>query len=516
MKLVVRTGREACWTRKSNEIEDPCDGVPGSATACDSVDRQALWRCLWSRGVPHKFLNLIKALYANSRGRVKVYGKLSPEFTTSSGVRQGCPLSPFLFNFCLAGMPTEGGTMVVILPICLSLDRNSRDAKVIFEPRTFLSLSWRHNHNYLEHGKGRKSEPIILYLIDRLSVSPTELLYLLHTAARVNENVIPLTPQFLHFHVSPLLPYSVRFKNYLCRSQPVLGLVALFAVHHAQPQFLLSSIIHTLKQPGQLVTSARTLDALCIDVHYLSDTRIHTVREYPEAIVPHCPYVIELAARLLYSSFREMARWLKLLEREFTDRKVRRSNPTSATRLPLSRLGQPDSIPALVKPSGGMAARHRKGVTAERFIYLFIILLPVSAAHLCGRANASLAGEIIVDNRLRTFRLAKLVKESRECEVHRTLFIVSEYAATKCSPESQKDSRLSTAEVHLVGRLGLDTRRTDNRNCLIQMCQSQTLPFATPIPGAAETAWERGAYRRAYHWLLTVGVDHCIPFLLKY
>ncbi|KER24809.1 hypothetical protein T265_14332, partial [Opisthorchis viverrini] len=59
-------------------------------------------------------------------------------------------------------------------------------------------------------------------------------------------------------------------------------------------------------------------------------------------------------------------RWLKWLEREFTDRKVRGSNPTSATRLPLSRLGQPDSIPALVLPSGGMAARHRKGATVER------------------------------------------------------------------------------------------------------------------------------------------------------
>ncbi|KER33035.1 hypothetical protein T265_12674, partial [Opisthorchis viverrini] len=53
--------------------------------------------------------------------------------------------------------------------------------------------------------------------------------------------------------------------------------------------------------------------------------------------------------------------------REFTDRKVRGSNPTSATRLPLSRLRRPGSIPALVQPSGRMAVRHRKGATAERF-----------------------------------------------------------------------------------------------------------------------------------------------------
>ncbi|KAG5455047.1 hypothetical protein CSKR_100956 [Clonorchis sinensis] len=53
-------------------------------------------------------------------------------------------------------------------------------------------------------------------------------------------------------------------------------------------------------------------------------------------------------------------------ECESTDRKVRGSNPTSASRLPLSRLGQPGSILALVRPSGGMAARHRKAVAPFR------------------------------------------------------------------------------------------------------------------------------------------------------
>ncbi|KER22525.1 hypothetical protein T265_14831, partial [Opisthorchis viverrini] len=52
-------------------------------------------------------------------------------------------------------------------------------------------------------------------------------------------------------------------------------------------------------------------------------------------------------------------KWPKWLEREFTDRKVRGSNPTSASRLPLSRLGHPGSITGLVLPSGSMAARHQ-------------------------------------------------------------------------------------------------------------------------------------------------------------
>ncbi|KER26547.1 hypothetical protein T265_13982, partial [Opisthorchis viverrini] len=53
--------------------------------------------------------------------------------------------------------------------------------------------------------------------------------------------------------------------------------------------------------------------------------------------------------------------------------KVCGTNPTSASRLPLSRLGQPSSIPALMQPSGGMAAMHRKGVTAEWHVMFTIV-----------------------------------------------------------------------------------------------------------------------------------------------
>ncbi|KER22435.1 hypothetical protein T265_09481 [Opisthorchis viverrini] len=58
----------------------------------------------------------------------------------------------------------------------------------------------------------------------------------------------------------------------------------------------------------------------------------------------------------------KMALWLG---REVTDRKVRGSNPTSSSRLSLSRLGQHGSIPGLVLSSGGMAVKHRKGAITE-------------------------------------------------------------------------------------------------------------------------------------------------------
>ena len=67
--------------------------------AFDSVDRNTLWYCLFQKSVPIRFINLLKSLYSQSRGCVRVYDSLSPEFTTKSGVRQSCSISPLLFVF---------------------------------------------------------------------------------------------------------------------------------------------------------------------------------------------------------------------------------------------------------------------------------------------------------------------------------------------------------------------------------------------------------------------------------
>ncbi|CAI2733768.1 unnamed protein product [Schistosoma spindalis] len=69
--------------------------------AFDSLDRTVLWDCLLIKGVPEKFITILKALYTNILGRVRTYNRLCPLFRSSSGVRQGCPISPFLFNFAI-------------------------------------------------------------------------------------------------------------------------------------------------------------------------------------------------------------------------------------------------------------------------------------------------------------------------------------------------------------------------------------------------------------------------------
>ena len=54
-----------------------------------------------STGRTTKVCDIIPFLYTQTKSQVRVNGELSKSFPTRSGVRQGCPLSPFLFNFVI-------------------------------------------------------------------------------------------------------------------------------------------------------------------------------------------------------------------------------------------------------------------------------------------------------------------------------------------------------------------------------------------------------------------------------
>lgn len=69
--------------------------------AFDSIDRESLWKIMVADGTPPKLVNLIKSYYSLTKARVRVYGEESSDFDLSTGVRQGCPLSPVLFNYAI-------------------------------------------------------------------------------------------------------------------------------------------------------------------------------------------------------------------------------------------------------------------------------------------------------------------------------------------------------------------------------------------------------------------------------
>lgn len=66
--------------------------------AFDSVDWNHLWKVLKEMAIPGHLIQLIKSLYTSNEAYVRVDGELSQPFQIKKGVRQGCVLSPLLFN----------------------------------------------------------------------------------------------------------------------------------------------------------------------------------------------------------------------------------------------------------------------------------------------------------------------------------------------------------------------------------------------------------------------------------
>ena len=65
------------------------------AKASDSVDNNKLWKILKEMGTPDHLTCFLRNLYA---GQVRTRHGTTDWFQIAKGVRQGCILSPYLFN----------------------------------------------------------------------------------------------------------------------------------------------------------------------------------------------------------------------------------------------------------------------------------------------------------------------------------------------------------------------------------------------------------------------------------
>ena len=69
--------------------------------AFDRVWHEGLWRVLKEYNIDNRLIEVIKSLYGEATSAVLMNGNVGDFFPTTVGVRQGCPLSPVLFNISL-------------------------------------------------------------------------------------------------------------------------------------------------------------------------------------------------------------------------------------------------------------------------------------------------------------------------------------------------------------------------------------------------------------------------------
>lgn len=66
--------------------------------AFDKVDRDIMLEKLWKTGIKGEMHRMVRAIYAKTVAEVQSGSKITKEFNTDQGVRQGCSISSTLFN----------------------------------------------------------------------------------------------------------------------------------------------------------------------------------------------------------------------------------------------------------------------------------------------------------------------------------------------------------------------------------------------------------------------------------
>ena len=73
----------------------------------DRIDRKTMEETLRAMNFSKKIIDLVLILCAGSEAIIVTNDKKSERFKTKGGVRQGCPLSPYLFIIVLELMEIE-------------------------------------------------------------------------------------------------------------------------------------------------------------------------------------------------------------------------------------------------------------------------------------------------------------------------------------------------------------------------------------------------------------------------
>ena len=136
--------------------------------AYDSIDRDLLWQKLTRVGVKGKMLRAVQSRYNSVSSCVRINGYTTDWFEVNVGLRQGCPLSPLLFNCFINDLALKIKAVAKGVPldddgderICIMLyaddivliGENERDLQAMLDE---LSVWCETSHMQVNHSKSK-------------------------------------------------------------------------------------------------------------------------------------------------------------------------------------------------------------------------------------------------------------------------------------------------------------------------------------------------------------------------
>lgn len=123
--------------------------------AFDKVQHPFMIKTLAKVGIEGTFLNMIKAIYYKPTENIILNGEKLKAFLLKSGTRQGCPLSPLLFN--------------IVLEVLATAIRQTKEIKGIHIGREEIKLSLYADDMILYIENPKDSTPKLLELINKFS-----------------------------------------------------------------------------------------------------------------------------------------------------------------------------------------------------------------------------------------------------------------------------------------------------------------------------------------------------------
>ena len=90
--------------------------------AFDKIQHPFMIKVLKRLGIQGSYLHIINAIYSKPTANIKLNGEKLKAIPLKSGTRQGCPLSPYLFNIVLEVLAIAIRQHKEIKGICIGKD----------------------------------------------------------------------------------------------------------------------------------------------------------------------------------------------------------------------------------------------------------------------------------------------------------------------------------------------------------------------------------------------------------